>query len=209
MIDDRHITAFGQHLVPEAFSRPHTAHLVEQVEEVPHGADAFDRWRDRLVDACIADRYPAGHRPVRILIVEGSDGIRWRWDGDPCCPAEWLVSRVREEARPIPDPWVFAIELPWPEIRHEVIDPVTRELVALREPIWLDTRWCATWYAEARGRGVARTCAGLVDLEYVPSTDDDIVHGRYAFPVDTDEARDFHRILYGHPARRANPLRRA
>src|SRR5680860_910354 len=55
VIDDRHIHAFGQRLVPEAFSRPHTAYLVERVEDVPRGPDAFERWRDELLVAAIAD----------------------------------------------------------------------------------------------------------------------------------------------------------
>ena len=209
MIDDRHIDAFGQNLVPEAFSRRHTAHLVEHVDDVPQGPDAFETWRDQRLAAAIADRYPAGHRPVRMVIVEGSDGIRWRWDDDPCCSADWLASRVCREARDVPEPWVFAIALPWPEPRFEVIDPVTREHVELSEPMWLDTRWHATWYAEARGRGVALTRAGLIDLEYDPRTDHDTEHGRAPLPVDVGEARAFHRVLYGHPARRQHPLRRS
>lgn len=209
MIDDRHINAFGQNLVPEALSRPHTAHLAEHVDDVPRGPDAFARWRDQRLVAAIADRYPAGGRPVRIVIIEGSDGVRWRWDGEPCCPVQWLVDRVRREARAIPDPWMFAIELPWPEPRFEVVDPVTREYVGLREPMWLDTGWHATWYAEARGRGVALTSAGLVDLEYDPTADQDTERGRAPLPVDVSEARVFHKVLYGHAARRANPLRRA
>lgn len=208
MVDDQYLTAFADKLIPEAFQRRHSAYLVERMDDLPHGSDAFDRWVDEFVTASIVDRYPAGHRPVRTVIVEGSDHIRWRWDGDPCCPADWLVDRVRAEVEPIPDPWVFAIELPWPCPQFEVIDPRTRRRVELDEPLWLDTTWQPIWYAEARGRGAARTRAGVVTLDYDPVTDTDTEYGRAPLPLDAPIPKAFHRILYGHRARKAHPIRR-
>jgi hypothetical protein len=206
MIDDRYIAHFTDNLVPEAFARRHTAWLVEVHDNTRRGPAAFQDWVDHLVPAMINGRYPAGHRPVRIIIVEGSDGVRWRWDGDPCCQPSWLVDRVRDESRAIPDPWVFAIELPWAEPVYATRDE-WGEWVESAEPHWVDTTWQATWYAEARGRGVARTVAGAVGLDYDPATGWDRVLWHEDLSVRAPLPRVFHRILYGHPSRRDHPLR--
>lgn len=206
-MDDRHITAFAETLVPEAFERPHSAYRVEVVQPV-EGPGEFDWWvRDRI-RAMIAYRYPAGHRPVRAVIVEGSDGLRWRWDDSPCCLPEWTARRVRREAAPIPEPWLFAIELPWPEPTWEAYDPQQGAVVELPEPRWECTAWQATWYAEARGRGEAAVAAGAVILDYDPELDTDTQLARIPLPVDGGLPRIFHKILYRHPARKQHPLRR-
>ncbi len=44
MLDDRVINDFAQRLVPEAFTRRHSAHHVEIVDVRPSGAAAFDHW---------------------------------------------------------------------------------------------------------------------------------------------------------------------
>lgn len=206
-MDDRHIVAFAEALVPEAFARPHTAYRVEVVDP-REGPDEFDWWVAELIPAMIADRYPAGHRPVRIVIVEGGDGLRWRWDDSPCCLPEWTVKRVRREAAPVPEPWLFAIELPWPEPSWQAYDREVGEVVELVEPRWQETTWQATWYAEARGRGEAAVRAGTVILDYDPERDTDRQIARIPLPVDAGLPRLFHRILYGHPARKQHRLRR-
>jgi hypothetical protein len=76
------------------------------------------------------------------------------------------------------------------------------EVWILRPPS--SSAWTATWYAEARGGGVADTLAGYLRLdgEQVTSTG----------PLDvraTAATREFHRMLYRHPARRLHPLRRS
>ena len=65
------------------------------------------------------------------------------------------------------------------------------------------TRWTATWYAEARGRGVADTFAGYLHLDAEEATSTGALH-----PRATTVTREFHRMLYRHPARRLHPLRR-
>ncbi len=62
--------------------------------------------------------------------------------------------------------------------------------------------WHATWYAEARGRGVAATRAGQVEIDR-----DRIVRRRELEPR-TGLPKAFHGVLRGHPARKSHPLRR-
>lgn len=210
MSDDPALTAFAQQLIPEAFARRHTAYRVERVEPpLAAGLDGFDRWVEQRLRDALLERYPNGYRPDRIVIVDGDDGIRWLWDGDASCPASRTVNGVRREARPIDDPWLFAIELPWPEPTLYYWDDEYGQSVTLSRPAWLETIWRATWYAEARGRGVASVRAGTVVLDYDPYADHDTQLLRWPVPVREDPvAARFHRILYGHPARKAHPLRR-
>ena len=82
---DATIADFAVHLVPEAFGRRHSARRADLVADVPSGADAFDDWVTARVAEAVVDRYPAGGRPVRFIVVEGGDGLRLRWDESPCC----------------------------------------------------------------------------------------------------------------------------
>lgn len=200
MFDDRVITDFADRLVPEAFARHHTAHRVDVVAERPRGADGFARWIDARIGEALADRYAWGGRPLRYAIVEAADRTRWRWDGSPCEERDWFVGRVRREARELVQPWVFAVELPWPEPVWEHYDPEVDDYVELDEPI-VDLRWTATWYAEARGGGAAATTAGCLDLY-----GEEVAAERTVSPR-AGTAGLFHRILYGHPDRKRFPLR--
>lgn len=202
MIDDRVITDFADHLVPEAFARRHTAHRVEVVA-TPAGGAAFRAWLgDRLV-AALTERYPWGGRPVRLVEIEAADGTRWRWHGEPCEEFDWLVSRIRREAADLVEPWLLAVDLPWPEpVRPEPEededDPPAGTGPVEPPP---DAPWTATWYAEARGRGVAQVLAGEIDL-----AGEQVVASRGRPPRQGLPGR-FHRLLYRHPDRRHHPLR--
>ncbi len=202
MIADRAITDFADHLVPEAFTRRHSAYRVEVVDRPPAGRKAFDRWVGERITESLADRYAVGGHPCGYVIVEDADGVRWRWEREYCCQPEWLVDRVRREAHDLPQPWVFAVELPRPEPVWEVYDPDLDAYVEAVEPRLLTTRWTAFWYAEARGRGVAAVQSGAVDLD----GEDEV--GRYRLRPDAWLPKVFHRVLYAHPDRKRHPLRR-
>lgn len=184
---DAAITAFADHLVPEAFSRRHTAGRVDVVTDVPSGTAAFTDWVTARVAEAVTDRDPTGLRPVRFVVVEGGDGVRLRWDESPCCEPAWLAARVRDEVGGTATPWVFAVELGEPGA---------------------DDVWRATWYAEGRGRGVAQVHAGTVDMRWDRTADTDTVLTQQAVPWRASAVAAYHRVLHGHPARAAHHLRR-
>ncbi len=202
MISDRYLTDFADHLVPEAFARHHTAYRVEAVDPVPAGREAFERWVCERISESLIDRYAVGVHPVGYIIVDDADGVRWRWDRDPCCMPAWLVERVRDEARELPRPWVFAVDLPRPEPISEVYDPELGDYVELLEPQVSTARWTAIWYAEARGRGLAAVQAGAIDLDGEEEV------SRHRLRVDAGLPKVFHRVLDAHPDRKRHLLRR-
>lgn len=203
MIDDRIITDFAEHLVPEAFARPHTADRVEVVDVSDRGQEGFERWLVERVVAVPRERYAWGGRPVLYAIVESADGTRWRWDDSGCCEPAWLARRVRDECAELPEPWVFAVRLDWPDEIWEVEDPETCDYIRLPEPIVPPGDWPATWYAEARGRGLATVAAGRLWIG--PS---DGITTNEPLPPRQGVPGAFHGILRGHPDRKRHPLRR-
>lgn len=204
MVDD--LSAFAEELVPEAFTRRHTAYRVHRVDPL-WGESGFSVFIESLLRYAVLYRCSCGAFPIRMVVIEGGDGIAWYWADELDGPASWMVERVRRDAYPIPDPWLFAIELMRPEPDPLWVDGVTAPLGTVPPPP--DLRWMAVWYAEARGRGMAMTRAGIVDLEYLPDENADRVLAEAAIPVRRDPlTRDFHRILYAHPARKQHPLRR-
>lgn len=206
---DAAIADFAVHLVPEAFARRHTARRVDLVTDVPSGPDAFDDWVTARVAEAVVDRYPAGGRPVRFIVVEDGDGLRLRWDESPCCEPAWFARKVNREVAEAPTPWVFAVELPWPS-------PTWGAWVDQDGDRWWDPdvevapepAWQATWYAEGRGRGVATVRAGVVDLLEHPATDTDTIVDQRDVPYRDHVVAAYHRILHRHPARAAHHLRR-
>lgn len=209
IVHDATITDFATHLVPEAFARRHSAHRVDLVTDVPSGHAAFADWVTARVAEAVVDRYPAGGRPVRFIVVEGGDGVRMRWDESPCCEPASFARRVNREIADVPTPWVFAVELPWPEpswgawVQEGDVRWWDRDIQVPPDPAWQ-----ATWYAEGRGRGVATIRAGVVDLLEDAETDTDTVVGQRDVPYREHAVRGYHRILRRHPARAAHHLRR-
>lgn len=210
LLDDRVINDFAQRLVPEAFTRRHTADRVEIVDARPSGAAAFDHWVEQRLREAPTERYAWGGRPVRYVIVEASDGTRWRWEGDACCEPEWLAEVVCEESHHLPEPWVFAVELEWPDpvpldetVQLEWPDAVQLDEGEPTGTVMPQGAWQATWYAEARGRGIAVTRAGQVEID-----GDDRIVGRRELAPRTGLPKAFHGVLRGHPARKSHPLRR-
>ncbi len=134
MLDDRAIAAFAAHLVPEAFTRRHTAHRVDVAEERLVGASGFARWLEERTLAAVETRYADGLAPLGLAVVESLDGVRWRWDLGDCEDPSWFVERVRAEAQDLPEPWLFSVVLPRPEPVWEAPDPRTGELLELDVP---------------------------------------------------------------------------
>lgn len=66
-----------------------------------------------------------------------------------------------------------------------------------------DLRWRTAWYAEGRGRGVARRRTGLLQLEGEEVTGHQPLGVRGSWVT-----RELHRLLYRHPSRKRFPLRR-
>lgn len=208
MLDPPELSPFAEELIPEAFTRRHTAFRVHRVDEPLSGEPGFGLFVDSLLRYTLGYRCDCGLFPSRMVVVEDGDGICWYWDEETPWPPSWTVERVRREARSLPEPWLFAIELPRPDPASEPTwwDGITAPVTTVPPP--RDLSWTAVWYAEARGRGMAQTGAGIVQLEHVPWEDmDRVVDGMPIAPADHPTTRDFHRILYAHPARKQHPLR--
>lgn len=209
MLDQPELSPFAEELIPEAFARRHTAFRVHRVDAPLSGEPGFAQFIEERLRYTLTHQCECGIFPARMVVVEGGDDVAWYWDDDVGCPVSWTIERVRREARPIPEPWLFAIELLRPEPVVSWEEQPDGDLLALPNPSWEDLIWPAIWYAEARGRGMAHTEAGIVRLEHVPLEGVDRVLGRLPIPPAGDlMTRDFHRILYAHPARKAHPLRR-
>ncbi len=212
-MDDDTITrevfaSFADHLVPEAFATPTRAHRVTHETAGPMDTGGpeprtrFDRWVEDRIEDALAASWPHD-RPLIVAFTSDGQLLR-RYDENGCGHLDCVVSLVRIEVAAIDTPWVFAAALPRPQPYWEVVyDEDGSEIdEVLRSPS--SREWTATWYAEARGGGVADTLAGYLHLdgEEVTSTG----------PLDvraTAVTRGFHRILYRHPARRLHPLRRS
>ena len=202
--------SFAEHLVPEAFATPTRAHRVFRETSGPVHADRtparaqarvrFDRW----IDARIADALAAAWPHDRPLVVAfTSDGhLLRRYDENGCGHLDCVVALVQREVAAIDTPWVFGADLPRPQPWWDMeFDEDGNETQVLRPAS--TTSWTATWYAEARGGGVADTFAGYLHLDGEEVTSAGPLHVRA-----TAATREFHRMLYRHPARRLHPLRR-
>lgn len=100
--------------------------------------------------------------------------------------AELAGGTRAEGVTPSPGAGVFAVDLPWPEPIWEVYDPQLGEYRDLEEPL-IDPDGDISWYAEARGRGVASVRAGTVAM-YL-----DREHARRETSPKTGLARTSHR----------------
>jgi hypothetical protein len=187
---DLAITDFAEHLVPEAFSTPSTAYRVELLP-LPARASAFAEWIERCRQDAASARYPFGGSPTGVVYVRRGDE-RWRWDQEPCCELEWLTRRVNDEVASFPDPWVFVCSL---RSRGQALDAMGEDA----DPA--DAAWTQPWYAEARGRGVARVLTGVAELH-----GSDVI-GRAPLPDRTAFERTARRVLSRHPSRRRYRLR--
>lgn len=192
MVDavDLAIVDFARHLVPEAFTTASTAYRVEMIP-LPPRETAFAEWIERCRQDAAAARYPFGGSPAGVVYVRRGDE-RWRWDQDSCCELEWLTGRVNDEISAFPEPWVFVSSL---RSRDGALDMAGPDA----DPD--DVGWTQPWYAEARGRNVARVFTGVADLH--GST----VVGRSPLPDKTPFERAARRVLSRHPSRRLYRLR--
>ena len=187
---DQAIADFAEHLVPEGFTTPSTAYRVELLA-LPPRPTAFAEWIELCRRDAVAARYPAGGAPSGVVYVRRGDE-RWRWDQEPCCQLEWLTSRVNEEIAGFGEPWVFACSL---QSREYALEKAGDDADA-------DTvTWTLPWYAEARGRAVARVYTGLVEM-----CGSDVM-GRAELPARTSFERAARRLLSRHPSRRQFRLR--
>lgn len=198
--------SFAEHLVPEAFATPTRAHRVTRETSGPAPADGaqararFDRWIDARIEDALAASWPHD-RPLVVAFTSDGQLLR-RYDENGCGHLDCVVGLVQQEVAAIDTPWVFGADLPRPQPWWEmVLDEDDNEIQVLRPPS--SSRWTATWYAEARGGGVADTFAGELHLDAEEVTSTGPLHARA-----TAATREFHRMLYRHPARRLHPLRR-
>ena len=199
--------SFAEHLVPEAFASPTRAYRVTLETTGPAPADRaqararFHRWIDDRIEDALAASWPHD-RPL--VVAYTSDGhLLRRYDENGCGHLDCVVDLVQTEVAAIDTPWVFGAALPRPQPFLEMMYDEDGNEVAevLRQPS--TSCWTATWYAEARGRGVADTFAGELHLDTQVVTSAGPLHVRA-----TAATREFHRMLYRHPARRLHPLRR-
>lgn len=213
-MDDDHdillasIASFAEHLIPEAFAAWTRAHRVMLEDAGPRpglrGADAqdrFRRWVERRIDEALCARWPHD-RPLAIAFTSDGALLR-RYDECGCSRVGCVVTQVQREVVSVATPWVFGAALPRPQPYWEQIEDEHTGVIdeVLRQPT--QTRWLLSWYAEARGGGLASAKAGLLHV------DGDT--GLAAVPLEpraTPVSRQLHRMLYRHPARRRHPLRR-
>ena len=169
--------------------------------DVAQARSRFDRWIDARIEDALAASWPHD-RPLVVAYTSDGQLLR-RYDENGCGHLECVVGLVQQELAAIDTPWVFGAALPRPQPFWEIVyDEDGNEIdELLRAPS--SSRWAATWYAEARGGGVADTLAGYVHLEHEEVTAAGPLHVRA-----TTATRGFHRILYRHQARRHHPLRR-
>ena len=200
MIPDAVLSDFAEHLIPEAFEAPTRARRVYR-EQARFGPEDFDAWIEQRVAEALTVRWPLGDPPGIVAYL--TDGrLRWCFDDCGCGYLECVTGVMGDEALGVSEPWVFGAVLPRPEGRWELVhDEDGNELDEVwREPT--TSVWPAVWYAEARGRGVAATRAGFLQLdgEQVRSHTDLEVRA-------TPATRQLHRVLFRHPARKRHPLR--
>ena len=211
-VDDERIqhevfASFAEHLVPEAFAAPTRAFRVS----LDHGGPAqgsgalararFDRWVDARLEDALAASWPHD-KPLVVAFTSDGQLLR-RYDENGCGHLDCVVGLVQREVAAIDTPWVFGAALPRPQPFWELVFDEEGDQVdeVLRPPS--TSLWTATWYAEARGGGVADTVAGYLHLDGEVVTAAGPLHVRARV-----ETREFHRMLYRHPARRLHPLRR-
>ncbi len=197
---------FAEHLVPEAFATPTQAFRVSRETSGPGdvvGAEARSRfayWVDLRIEDALAASWPHD-RPLVVAFTSDGQLLR-RYDENGCGHIDCVVALVQREVAAIDAPWVFGAALPRPQPFWElVLDDDGSEIEVLRQPT--TTRWTAIWYAEARGGGVADTRSGCIHLH-----GEEVISAQELPVRATTAAREFHRMLYRHPARRLHPLRR-
>ncbi|TVR32147.1 MAG: hypothetical protein EA388_12540 [Nitriliruptor sp.] len=199
--------SFAEHLVPEAFAAPTRAYRVSLDQAGPaqgSGAPArarFQRWVDARLEDALAASWPHD-KPLVVAFTSDGQLLR-RYDENGCGHLECVVGLVQREVALIDTPWVFGASLPRPQPFWDVVfdeDGIEGEEV-LRPPS--TSTWTAIWYAEARGGGVADTVAGYLHLD-----GEEVMAAGPVHPRATVTTREFHRMLYCHPARRLHPLRR-
>ena len=210
-LQHRIFASFAEHLVPEAFATPTRAHRVFRETSGPAPGDGsqvrarsralFDRWIDARIEDALAASWPHD-RPLVVAFTSDGQLLR-RYDENGCGHLDCVVGLVQREVAAIECPWVFGADLPRPQPWWEMVyDEDGNEVEqVLRPPS--TSRWTATWYAEARGGGVADSFAGFLHLDGEEVTSAGPLQVRA-----TTATRELHRMLYRHPARRLHPLRR-
>lgn len=205
-LPDSVIEQFADHLVPEAFTRPTSAYRVRLGGGRSRGRAAFLAWVAARIEEVRTHTYPAGGRPARSILLEDDRDVLWHWEGEPCCPPSAFAQRVRRELDDVAEPWLVGVLLDPPSPSWEGIDPLTGEWTEFGHPVWLRTDGSLRWYAEARGRGVAQVLGGVIHLDHDVETDTEVIVRRESIDPRRGELGAYHRVLHGHPSRRAHRL---
>jgi hypothetical protein len=132
-------------------------------------------------------------------VIAETEGRRWRWDHEPCCPFEWLPEKVHREVWQMEEPWVFVARIDGPRETWRTVD--LPDGTAEHVPVIDDPGWLLPWYAEARGRGVARVTGGVLEMEHWRPLGEQALADRSAF------RRAARRVLSRHPDRARHRLR--
>lgn len=204
---DAVLDAFREQLHPAALTTRFTGTSVAPVPAPPLGRAGFDAWVEQRLAEVLADRYPVGGRPAFVVLVDGTDGLRWRWDDDPCSQSDWFAGRVARELDHVVAPTLLGAELRHPEPSWEGFDPATGEWEEWSEPRWVDPTGTLVWYAEARRPDVAAVRAGVVELRREPDGREVVTGRREVAPRSRRDVAGFARVLRGHEARRRHRLR--
>jgi hypothetical protein len=191
------INHFANRLVPEAFEREYTAYDISHVN--PPGP--FDDWIEERIEFALSFGYPTGGRPTGMIQVERA-GLRATWHGCTFagCRLSEESAHVQREVAHFDQPWLFAIDTWGPD---EVWEQYDNEATGFLDEVLTHPRprWRAPWYAEARGRGVARIAKGVIVMDMADRIGSDELEPGTSFE------RDARRPLRGHPDRRRHRLR--
>jgi len=192
------INSFANRLIPEAFERKYSAYDISLVTDLP---GSFDGWVEQRIDFALGFEYPFGGRPTGMIQVESGD-LRGTWHGCTYrgCRLSAECERAQREVTHFDQPWMFAIDTWGPQ---EVWDEIEDEETGTLDQVltYPSPQWSAPWYAEARGRGVARLASGIVLMDMWQAI------GRGPLPTGTEFERHARRVLFRHPDRRRHRLR--
>jgi hypothetical protein len=207
VIPGHHLATSTDGLVPAAFEFPHTASHAALADDGAYGSTDFTRWVSLTITRLLALPFPTGGYVALSVVVESASGLRLRWDDTACAEPGWLADRVRPEAVMLEDPWLLGVDATRAPRGCVAFDDQRQTYLPCLDATSAELHRHASWYAEARGRGVAKVLAGGAFLEPTVTGGDVRLALRERDINDVGPAIAYRRVLRAHPARRAHRLR--
>ncbi len=207
MIPGHHLATSTDGLVPAAFEFSHTAAHATIADDGAYGLTDFSRWISLNLTRLLALPFESGRYVELSVVVESASGLRLRWDDTAAAEPKALADRVRPEAVTLEDPWVLGIDTTRSPRGCVAWDDRHATYLQCRDAVSTEPHRHAAWYAEGRGRGVAKVMAGGAFLEPTAMDGDVRLALRERDLDDVGPTAAYRRVLRSHPARRAHRLR--